>query len=282
MKNIDTLVEDMYKTITDGTQPSEKDMELFAERVKEGVLQLFNTRSENNNLRMSQIGKPDRQVWYQSRDITKEKLPAWAKIKFTYGHILEELLLLLAKTAGHEVKNEQKELEIEGILGHQDCEIDGVVVDCKSASAYSFKKFSNRSLLKDDPFGYIAQLSAYADAQNKKGGAFLAIDKQSGRICLMSVHDMEMINAKDRVLHLKNVVASDTIPSKCYDDIADGASGNRKLDVGCSYCAYKVNCWKDANDGKGLRKFIYANGPRYLTKVVKEPDVIEVELSDVG
>ncbi len=39
MKNIDTLVEDMYKTITDGTQPSEKDMELFAERVKEGVLQ---------------------------------------------------------------------------------------------------------------------------------------------------------------------------------------------------------------------------------------------------
>ena len=102
MKNIDTLVEDMYQTITDGTQPSEKDMELFAERIKEGVLQLFNKRSENNNLRMSQIGKPDRQVWYQSRDITKEKLPAWAKIKFTYGHILEELLLLLAKTAGHE------------------------------------------------------------------------------------------------------------------------------------------------------------------------------------
>ena len=68
MKNIDTLVEDMYQTITDGTQPSEKDMELFAERVKEGVLQLFNARSENNKLRMSQIGKPDRQVWYQSRD----------------------------------------------------------------------------------------------------------------------------------------------------------------------------------------------------------------------
>ena len=29
MKNIDTLVEDMYKTITDRTQPSEKDIELF-------------------------------------------------------------------------------------------------------------------------------------------------------------------------------------------------------------------------------------------------------------
>jgi len=282
MKKIDTLVEDMYQTISEGKQPSQKDLDLFADNVKEGVLSLFNTRSENNKLRMSQIGKPDRQVWYQSRDITKEKLPSWAKIKFTYGHILEELLLLLAKTAGHEVKNEQKELDIEGIKGHQDCEIDGVVTDCKSASAYSFKKFSNRSLLKDDPFGYIAQLSAYTEAQDKNGGAFLAIDKQSGRICLMSVHNMEMINAKDKIVHLKNVVKDDKLPSKCYADIADGASGNRKLDVGCSYCPYKVDCWQDANNGTGLRKFIYANGPRYLTNVVKTPDVMEVQLNDVS
>ena len=278
MKKIDTLVEDIYNSISEGVQPSQKDLDVFAERVKEGVLSLFNKHSENNNLRMSQIGKPDRQVWYQSRDITKEKLPAWAKIKFTYGHILEELLLLMTKTAGHEVKNEQKELEIEGVLGHQDCEIDGVVTDCKSASAYSFKKFSNRSLLKDDPFGYISQISAYAEAQDKKGGAFLAIDKQSGRICVMPVHDMEMINAKDRVLHLKDVVNSDEIPSKCYTDIPDGSSGNRKLDIGCSYCAYKVNCWSDSNEGKGLRKFIYANGPRYLTQVAKTPEVTEVDL----
>ena len=282
MKKIDTLVEDMYQTISKGKQPSQKDLDLFSERVKEGVLSSFNIHSENNSLRMAQIGKPDRQVWYQSRDIEKEKLPAWAKIKFTYGHILEELLLLLAKTAGHEVKNEQKELDIEGIKGHQDCEIDGVITDCKSASAYSFKKFSNRSLLKDDPFGYIAQLSAYTEAQNKQEGAFLAIDKQSGRITLMPVHNMEMINAKDRVLHLKKVVTSNEIPSKCYSDVADGASGNRKLDVGCSYCPYKVDCWKDSNNGTGLRKFIYANGPRYLTNVVKTPDVNEVKLNDVG
>ena len=67
----------------------------------------------------------------------ERKLPAWAKIKFTYGHILEELLLLMTKTAGHKTKMNE-ELEIEGVFGHQDCEIDGVVTDCKSASAYSF------------------------------------------------------------------------------------------------------------------------------------------------
>ena len=66
MKKLDTLVEDIYDTISKGTQPSQKDLDVFAERVKEGVLSLFNKHSENNNLRMSQIGKPDRQVWYQS------------------------------------------------------------------------------------------------------------------------------------------------------------------------------------------------------------------------
>ena len=63
MKKIDTLVEDIYDSISEGIQPSQEDLDLFAERVKEGVLSLFNTRAENNNLRMSQIGKPDRQVW---------------------------------------------------------------------------------------------------------------------------------------------------------------------------------------------------------------------------
>ena len=282
MKQIETLVQDMYDSISNGVQPKKEDIDLMCENVGKAIHMLFNTKSENNNLRMSQIGKPDRQVWYKSKDVQKENLPAWVKIKFTYGHILEELLLLLAKTAGHKVKNEQLEVDIEGIKGHQDCEIDGVVTDCKSASAYSFKKFLNRSLINDDPFGYIAQLSGYVEAQGKDKGAFLAIDKQSGRLALMQVHNMEMINAKDRVVHLKDVVADDKIPSKCYADIPDGMSGNRKLAVSCSYCDYKVTCWSDANNGTGLRKFIYANGPRYLTTVSKVPDVKEVELDDVG
>ena len=60
-----------YESISDGTQTNE-DIEVFAENVKIGVMSLFDKHSENNNLRMSQIVKPDRQVWYQSRDIKKE------------------------------------------------------------------------------------------------------------------------------------------------------------------------------------------------------------------
>ena len=90
---------------------------------------------------------------------------------------------------------------------------------------------------------------------------------------------MEMINAKDRVLHLKDVefqmmkylASVMTILQMVVVVI---------IDVGCSYCAYKVDCWKDSNNGTGLRKFIYANGLRYLTQVAKKPDVPEIELNE--
>jgi hypothetical protein len=45
-----------------------------------------------------------------------------------------------------------------------------------------------------------------------------------------------------------------------------------KLGTGCSYCAFKKHCWP------GLRGFAYSGGPRYLTNVVKTPDVPEFEL----
>jgi hypothetical protein len=72
----------------------------------------------------------------------------------------------------------------------------------------------------------------------------------------------------------------DVPPDRCYSDVPDGKSGNRKLAAGCAYCDFKVECWKDANDGKGLRKFKYSNGSRFFTKIVKRPqkDIIEEQL----
>ena len=107
------------------------------------------------------------------------------------------------------------------------------MVDCKSASGRSFDKFASHNLAEDDPFGYIAQISAYAQANSIDKAAFLAIDKSTGKICLTPVHSMEMINAGDRVKKIKKIVAGDTIPDRCYDAIPDGKSGNYKLPVGC-------------------------------------------------
>ena len=87
---------------------------------------------------------------------------------------------------------------------------------------------------------------------------------------------MEMINAKKRIKHLKEMVAEDIVPDKCYDSVPDGKSGNHKLPFGWVYCGHKKECWSDANQGKGIRVFEYAKGKRYLVRVGKEPDVPEV------
>ena len=287
MKNIDTLIEDIYRLFDLANKPklskkkANKILDKFANEVKDCLFDyLYNEPISKSNLRLSAIGKPDRQLWYDMKEVNKEKqfTPA-TRIKFLYGHMLEALLIALSQLAGHTVTEEQKEVTVEGVLGHQDCRIDGVLVDCKSTSGTSFKKFKNGTLKEDDPFGYIAQLSAYAEANKDSEAAFFAIDKQSGALALLKLHQMEMINAEDRIKHLKNIMGDTKEPAKCYSDVPDGSSGNYKLQIGCVYCTHKRKCWADANEGKGLRMFKYSKGIRYLTQVKRLPDVQEINVS---
>ena len=283
MKNIKTIVEDIYELFN--LTPIKRDekevddlIDNFGEMLKVHIKEfMYSKPRDSGNLRLSAIGKPDRQLWYDvNTETTEEKLPPSTRIKFLYGYILEELLLLCASIAGHTVEDQQKEVTVEGVLGHQDAVIDGVLVDCKSASGFSFKKFESNTIADDDPFGYMAQISAYAQANGIAEAAFLVIDKSTGKICLTPVHSMEMVNASSRIKHLKEVVKGSGVPSRCYDAIPDGKSGNLKLAVGCVYCRHKGVCWSDANQGKGIRTFKYSNGTRDLVQVGKTPDVEEV------
>ena len=283
MKQIETLVKDIYdlfslNPIKMDEKEVDKHIDTFGEMLKVHIKAfMYEEPRTRGNLRLSAIGKPDRQLWY---DVNSKKsiedISSSTRIKFLYGYILEELLLLCASIAGHKVTDQQKEVTVEGVKGHQDSMIDDVLVDCKSASSYSFKKFKQNTLLEDDPFGYIAQISAYAEANQVNKAAFLVIDKSTGKICLTPIHQMEMINAKERVKHLKGMVSNDRVPDRCYAPLADGESGNLKLAIGCIYCSHKRECWKDTNNGKGLRAFRYSRGLSYLTTVVKEPKVEEV------
>ena len=283
MKNINTLIEDIYKLFEVNNKCEldkkeiEKTLDNFAIEVR-GILQeyLFDEPKKRSNLRLSAIGKPDRQLWYDLQEGKKEKyFDSPTRIKFLYGHLLESLLLTFTKLAGHTVTEEQKEISVAGVLGHQDCRIDDMLVDVKSASGASFKKFASGRLSEDDPFGYIGQLSAYAEDKKEKEAAFFVIDKQSGQLTLLKIHEMEMINAEDRVNYLKKIIKKTTPPSRCYNAIPHGTSGNYKLPIGCVYCSHKHYCWSDTNGGKGLRGFHYAKGIQYLTKVARVPDVLE-------
>ena len=283
MKKIETLVEDINKLFTSEDPPiPEKEVDTFIDTFAVSIKQhlktfLYETPRANKNLRLSVIGRPDRQLWYDINEPNEKPLSSSLRIKFLYGYLLEELLILLSSVAGHEVTHQQKEVTVAGIKGHQDCMIDNFLIDCKSASWRAFQKFKNNTLSEDDPFGYIAQISAYAEANGVDRAAFLAIDKSTGEICLTPIHSLEMINAKERVAYLKKMVSDNSIPDRCYSDIPDGKSGNYKLPIGCVYCDYKRECWADANDGQGLRVFNYSKNKRYLTKVARLPEVEEIK-----
>ena len=278
-KQIETLVEDIYQLLDENTshEVNEDFLEAAAEQFKEALRRKLSKQERKGSIRMSGLGKPDCQVRYKVNEPhLGEGMPPKAHMKFLYGDILEVILLYLAKEAGHTVEHEQLEVECDGVKGHLDAVIDGVVVDAKSASSYSFKKFEDGTLSQDDPFGYISQVAAYCHTTGIARGGFLVIDKTLGDLCFMELsrEDIDANHPQVAIDRQRKVVSGDISPSR-FDPTPDGKSGNMKLATMCSYCDFKYDCWKDSNGGRGLRTFIYSNGPRFLTAVAREPDVYE-------
>jgi hypothetical protein len=190
------------------------------------------------------------------------------------------MLLFLTRIAGHEVTDEQKKCEVNGISGSMDCKIDGVVTDVKSVSTFGFRKFKDGSLAFDDPFGYVAQIKGYAHSEGRDNRfGWLAMDKQNGHLEYLMydaddtqapVYEKIGYDIEERIDHIRAVVEQEEPPEHCHEPVPDGKSGNMKLAVGCSYCPYKHTCWP------GVRTFLYSSGPRYLTEVVNEPKVTEI------
>ena len=282
-KTLDTLVQDIYDkldTLREGKSlnVSEETADAFGEAMKKALLHWSAEHPvDKPTLRMSNVGKPNRQLWYDMKsENQKNNFTAPVQIRFLYGHILEEVVLFLARLAGHEVTDEQKEITVSGIKGHMDCKIDGEVVDIKTASGFAFKKFKEGTLPDDDPFGYMAQIAGYEEAEGTEHGGFLTLNKESGELALFRPQELDKPNIKQRIKTLKAQIKKDTPPELCYNPVPDGKAGNMKIARGCTWCRHKFVCHSDANDGEGLRVFKYSKKLEYLTNVVKLPRVKEV------
>lgn len=277
--NIHTLIPDIQKLVTrkDGWFNDELSA-AFSQDVARRLSAHFG-RAQTATLRLSQMGpKCPCQLWHSIHSPDEaERLPPWAEIKYSYGHILEALAITLARAAGHTVTGEQDEVSVDGILGHRDCVIDGCVVDVKSTSSIGFKKFRDGSIKHSDSFGYLEQLDGYLVGSLsdplvtvKDRGYLLAIDKTLGHMCLYE-HRIREDHIRARVKESIGIVGEDTPPPCTCGVVSDGQSGNLKLDTKASYNPFKYLCKPE------LRTFIYAAGPVYLTKVVRKPDVLEVD-----
>ena len=291
MKRVEDVVQDIYALMESKDADPSVDVEAEIDKFGESVKELMRTefgrkkREDNRRLRLSNIGRTDRYLWNHFNGTEGEELQPHTYVKFMYGHLIEEMLLFLTRMAGHSVTDEQKVCKVEGVVGHMDCKIDGIVTDVKSASSFGFKKFKDGTLAYDDPFGYIDQIKAYAHSEGQTEFGWLAMDKANGHLTYLKydlndteapVYEALKGDIVDRVKHVKKLVEQPEPVEWCYPPVPDGKSGNSKLSIGCSYCQFKDHCYPN------LRVFAYSYGPKYLVDVVKEPKVQEVMPDEEG
>lgn len=281
MKTIDTLVEDIQSVIYGQGGWNKSIAEAMGKSIADTANKRFSKPQEPRGyLSLSSIGTPcKRKLWYKiNKPGFGEPLDSNMLLRFFYGDMIEELILAMVDASGHTLAGSQDRLTVHGIRGHRDAVIDGMTIDVKSASPFAFKKFKEGNLRDNDPFGYISQLSSYVYAAkddplvtDKNRGAFLAIDKVNGEICL-DVYDFteELKTKEQEMLAAKELVSGD-IPNERISPVpASKSSPNTKLDKSCQFCEYKKACWPN------LKMYQYSYGIEYLVHVEKPPKVPEV------
>lgn len=250
----------------------------FGEDLSRIVEDRLSGRDQSFRLRPSNLGeKCDRRLWYQSNRPNKAvRLKPQDKLKFLLGDIFEAVILYLAEASGHSVVGKQDVVSLHGVSGSRDAVIDGVTVDAKSASPFSWQKFNNHLTEDQDAFGYLNQIEFYRQAgandplvTHKGQAAFLAGEKVLGKLTL-DIHDakdtdfLSLIEAKQDMLSLPDP------PGRAFHAEPDGKSGNMVLGTKCNYCEFRKHCWP------GTRTFLYSTGPKHFTKIVREPQVSEI------
>lgn len=285
-KDISTLVSDINAMVgnVEGLAASPQ----FLTAVSDSYSKQINKREEKprteKTIYFSEMGDQcERRLWYRANGAPiVEPLHSSNKVKFMYGDMLEGLVLQLVRDAGHTVEREQEVVEYVHsasgwrVRGKIDAVIDGVVVDVKSVTKQSEQKFWDH--LAEDPFGYFGQLNGYATVLKNENMGFLTIQKELGNINYFPFsQDSEIFGyGFARAWGAMSAPSPKPVQPQFAPVRASLTSPNMKLCMTCSYCPYKQNCFP------GVRGFKYSNRVEFLTKVVREPAVPEMDLKNGG
>jgi len=252
--------------------------------VKDGYVKQLKKRDkvrDAKTLYFSELGDTcPRRMWFKyHKPNIGESLRSETKIKFIYGDMLEALVLQLARDSGHSVEREQEVVEhVDNntgwrVRGRIDAVIDGHVVDVKSVTKQSERKFHDG--LTEDPFGYYGQLNGYANVLKSKDMGFLTIQKELGHINYFPFGSDEDVFEHTVARAIRSVDRDAPVEDLLAPVPQSATSKNKKLCTTCSYCPFKRECFPS------LRAFAYSNKVEFLTDVVDLPRVPEIDLNKV-
>jgi hypothetical protein len=237
---------------------SQENIEQVATDIKDALNRQFNTkRDEKFRFRMSNIGRPSCQLWFEkNKPETALPKPTTFVMNMMIGDIVEAVFKAVLREANvkfEDTDNVKLELdENHTISGSYDLAINDAVDDIKSASDWSYKyKFDSfESLASGDSFGYIGQLAGYAKASNKKAGGWWVLNKANGHFKYVRANiDMnyEIDKIKDNI---KKAEAEELV--RCFEPEPETfrgkETGNIVLNKNCTFCSYRTTCWENLTE----------------------------------
>jgi len=271
----------LQKAMAGEATMTEEVADLVASDVKAALNKQFNSEPRGEfRLRMSNIGKPKCQLWFEKNDPEgKTPLPPHFLINMILGDIVEAVFKGLLRAAGQDFKdNENVTLKLpngQEIKGEYDMEMDGKIDDVKSASPWSFKnKFADfGTLSKGDSFGYVSQLVGYATAAGKDVGGWWVVNKGNGEFKYVDASEVDTKEELKKIVAVTDYIENDHPFERCFEPVPETyrrvPSGNLVLSSSCKFCDFKHKCHPTL---KTL--------PSRVSKAASPPDVDYVFIGD--
>ena len=222
--------------------------------MEEAINKQFNQKERKFTLRMSNIGRPYCQLWYEKND-PKDAIEPSANflMNMMIGDIVEAVFKGILMEAGVDYSDGFKSTLTVGkhkIEGTHDLIMDKRVDDIKSASPWSYTNKSKdyQTLKEHDAFGYVGQLAGYARALNVDVGGWWVINKGSGEFKYVSAYDLA-VEVEDVLDEIKEKAdkLQDNQFERCFEAIPETfrkkETGNKILASECGWCRFRYKCW---------------------------------------
>ena len=229
------------------------------EMFKDALRKQLSGRENEFRLRMSNIGRPLCQLQMEKAGAERSRMPYNHILRMMLGDAVECIMEVILRVSGANITGgkSQAEFNIAGttINGEDDIEIDDKVYDTKSASPWAYdNKWSEgwHGLVKDDAFGYTAQLLGYANGLGKEPGGWIVVNKSTGEVRVVEANpsQTEVEEITSKVTNTINKINTDAPFERCYEPVNEyfrgKPTGNKRLGANCSFCSYVAECWPEA------------------------------------